>query len=769
MASVSSEVALESNPENIIITRNLEGLLGAITDIQFDQKQQDEILQQMEEVSTGRLLGGTEHFQRNYLESAITTTVLEEMKWNKETIALFQDKNTRQFLLNMMLYGKYIFYYQSSSHKDIQRENDYTRLFKQNLNELQKSIGPEKTEALLKTLATSHNFFRIIPLTYQSVIKHDLLLEEFRASELVGHDIAYQIAKHPTPAKKIIVKNHQGNRIETYSIREIQVKTNSGSRDPGLMGSVLMPDDPKEDPPTVYITWAGTHSKGTGKADLERAAGEESYRRGEDQILTQCLDAILEFRKKNNNKPIKLVVCGHSLGGALSQLNYHSIQRILALNIKDPKDPDGKLQKEVLTLDRRFQEELANTTKAQHQRNLGDIRLPDDIRVPSDVFCEMSLDVWNSAGTLQPVQDHSNRLCALLVKHSIPQLANFGMVGGDAVMMTGQGTILSFVPENGAKIKILKVEPNNERFWTASLAAVGCGPTGYVLGGAASIGCPWLGAAIVSSATFGIMFQNKLSAHTGHHFKKGIRPDQVYMIFTTHNPDGTLNLDPKTGCLKVQEELRNKSLTIDLGSAFISAVGPQAGLRNLTQIDNENKKFLEQLAAADEKDTKERAATENKSAHDQHVFALLVEEINKQTPGANDRVLKIAAERNLINKQDKNQKTLLHYAIEKRQYDLAEALFKLENFDPNIQDKDGNTPLLTFMHLINTPIFQYPTDYAFGIKLLKVPNIDLATKNQKGESVQSIYSTWWTKGAIAREFSTALEDSLRSLSSKPKA
>jgi len=143
---------------------------------------------------------------------------------------------------------------------------------------------------------------RIIPLAYHEIVSHDIVLDSFRAGEMMGHDVAYKVARNDGKLKRLIVKDKAASTIESYNIREIIV-TRPGSsgqtvRDKSLMGSILTPEytvDALPEVPVIYINWAGTYNAETLSSDFQRAAGEESYRSGEDQILKQIIARLMIF------------------------------------------------------------------------------------------------------------------------------------------------------------------------------------------------------------------------------------------------------------------------------------------------------------------------------------------------------------------------------------------------------------------------------------------------------------------------------------------
>lgn len=594
------------------------------------------------------------------------------------------------------------------------------------------------------------NFLRAIALAYHETAYFDATLEPFRMSELIGHILAYKVAKNENQYQRFVIKDHAGNIIHSYRIEEISVehptKDSSYERDKKLMGCILIPEYGENDAtekPVMYICWAGTYSTQTLLADFERSACEESYRRGEDQILAKIIPAINDLAKKTGQS-VEIIVTGHSLGAALAQLCYHSLQRILALSIKNKE-----ILKTVRQLENQFKSELDNCAAkfnfSLHQRSLNHLSLA------TDTVSSMSCDVWNATGVLDPVAKHSNELSRLLVQEvGIFQSGRFGIVGGDIVQTTGQSMILNDVGNNLATVIIFKLEPHTTRMTTSVLGLLGGGFSGAVIGGA--IGFPIVGGILLAGVTAAAFFTTKLDAHMMKHFENAYYPQIPFHIYTSRLADGLLNEDKTYGFQKVALELGCKSEVLNIGSKVISDYVPSSShLRFQSDRQYQQSLFNTALENAEKMDSiKEK---------DTHIFALLVSQILTNSTGSDERVMKEVIERELINQQDDKRKTLLLYTIDAGRFPLAEKFLTINGIDIDLRDDENNSPILLLMQKLNTIFGSSREAYAFGIRLLEM-NVDLSCVNNNKESVTSIFSTWKWGGYLGADFSKLLTQKL---------
>ncbi len=711
----SIEVKHDFEDKVLIMQRDTKDFLEmeylSLIGLKEKDMEKEEILTEICKVTDLGMSSWTHEAQRTNLDKAIFAQKIE----HEALKSALEDKEIRSIMLDVMLFAKYILIYRKppASRED---ELFYITQFKEKLRLMLTKV--KDIQALIKAVIDTAGLFRVITLAYAEIAEQDKVLQEFRASELVGHNVAYQVAKNEDKFEHLKIMNPTGKVFEEYDIREIRVMRD-GKRNKGLKGIILISKTVKtESVPTLYISWAGTHGTDSLNADLERTPGEESFRQGEDQILQQVIAAIEEI-----GKPVKIMICGHSLGGALSQLLFHSLQRVLAFQIKDEN-----VQQEVNRLEKKFRDTLYQLSP--HQRDLSDIKLD------MNLIAEMRVDVWNSAGVLTPVVDYSNGLSAILVKAGIPQYATFGFVEGDVLQYIGQGSILNKVHENGAKIKVLRVQSATTRTFMAALGASAL-PAGLAIAGSSNpLG--WIASIFCMGALFREIYTNTRAAHTKHHFKKnGVRPEQGYSIYTSHKTDGSINSDE---CNKIQEHLASKSTNI-----------VDSGLHMISHAYMKEERFKSEFANA--------VLLDKKNGKYEKTLQFIITRIMANSSVEEARLIKLLTNKELdpiINLQDERGKSILHHAIENTNYALALALLSHELINANQIDQEGNYPLLTLMQKINTFLLQSSYAYNVGIKLLGKTEIDLSHKNKLDQSVEKIYRSWYWSGFNARTFMAEL-------------
>lgn len=768
----------------IVITRNIEDVFNILSFLKFTPEDKIKIMNELN-AKLGKF-SFTKASQKKDLD-----LILKNAKSDNEILtSILKNEKAYACLLNMIVYGKYILDYKGDNKNEI----EYTNKFKETLIELSSLLGGN-IESYLQAFSVANNdllFLRVISLAYYEFALRELNLDDFRASELMGHNIAYTVTENTGKVNRLIIKSPEGKQIESYTIQELDIKktllNGEQVKDAALNGSIVIPEYNGNipDQPVMIIAWTGTHSHATMKADFQTAAGEESYRCGEDQAARQIVDAIQKF-SESCHKPVKVIFAGHSLGGALAQLSYHSLQRVLASSIEDPE-----LQIKVSELEAKFNDDLDKQPLSRFKLSLHQQSL-HGIRLPAKYVSAMNIDVWSDADVLKPVEDYSNELSLILSeKAHIAQTGNFGRVFGGDLDFRRQGTILSKVGENGAKVRLLKVETDYTGMKTTILAPA----TGAVFG---SLTLPLMGFSVFSSIPGAIvgalvgtamMVNAKWDAHSKKHFE-GKNTLDPYKIYTSHNYDGSLNNDPETGYKKIQNELMSKTSVLDKPISYVSSFGQYTPRLNSQRRYHENR-FNSALRYAEVKDL-----TDNNNKFD-NVISILAAEMNSDTVGANFRVMRAVKEKKFINVtdnngltllhraiekdnneiaskllnepgidiniQDNDGKTALHHAIEKENYVLAEQILKLSNININLQDAQGNTPILLLMKNINSRYAKHSEVYMFGTHLLNL-KADLSLSNKKGESVEKIFQSWhWSSFGITRVFCNMLTQGLQ----KPK-
>lgn len=715
----------------LIIKRNVHDVLTLPAFLIFSKDDKNTILKNAAAIPFS-VLSYSEAAQKKDLE-----TITDKLTFKNSLLqTAFQDKKLKNHLCDLILYSKYLFDYQ----RDIKKHAFYITQFKKSIKTFYELVGEEHIGDYLKALAEENNFSRIIALAYHDIISQDILLEGFRSGELMGHDIAYRIAQAPNQYTQVIVNDQQDKFLESYSIKEIIANKENGDRDTALMGSILIPDALADEQPIIYINWTGTHNKGTLNADKERAPGEESYRRCEDQILKQVIESIDEVYAKHK-KPVKLVFSGHSLGGALAQLCFHSCQRAIAQSFNDQSIQE-KIASEEIAFKKGLDEAASLFKLSLHHRSL------EKLTIQKEKISGLQIDNWNSPGVLIAVEKYSNSLSSIITKNSeITHIANVGIVSGDIVQTAGQGMILSEVGENGALVNAIKIYPEKMNMYSTLAAPVGGWLTGGALAPLVGLGTMTGGAGVALVVLVAVL-KSKADVHRLHHFKETERPQQTYKMYRSHHPDGSLNEDPQTGYKKIRETIGRKSTVVDLLMNGISNLGHSSGLRLQSEKGYHDKRFQDALAKIKQDEH-----------HEQHVFALLITEMKSDTHGADQRIIECIKKHKLINVKNTDGKTLFQQAISLGLFNLADKLLGIEGIDVDLLDKENNTAMLLFMQKINTTLSWNTDVYKFGLNLLEKTS-QLDQSNHKGESVRSIFSAWKWNGVNSREFSQALSNKL---------
>jgi len=756
-------------PHTILYEKDVTSLLKPMPMLKhFEENEKKIIIEQINsKFSTSYFLNSITSNPRklDYLDNVLTEDALKNLGLNERVNALLTSKGeARDALLKLMLYGNYVFTYEY----DIKTANMYAELFKSNFAILRNKMTEEDAQSLLKSFSESGNYLAIIPLAYQEILTHDQVLEPFRTAEVFGHFLPYEVAADPENIKKEFVvkhvvkeKNVSENKtsteilsIERYAITEIKVmKTVNGQltpiRDEGLMGSILIPDNlATAEVPTLYVCWKGTDSEATAKLDLEVYPGSESYRRGERQILAQIKLAIQSCQLLlSKGKKLNIVVAGHSLGGALSQLCFNSIQRTLARELAT----DTELKKHVLGLDNAFVQDEAKLSE-EYQQDISDITLG------KDAIAGMTLAVANSAGVSQPVQDFSNVLAGILADNGITQSASYFTASGDPVPLSGQG-ILSNVPDNKAKVGILHINYQGLSALSTAVSLLGVGPAAMIF-----LGTGMAGAAVAvvgTLASFLKVVKDSTVSHTQSHFQNRDRSEEDYSLYFSHHINGSVDA---IGAAKIKELLSSQSLLANWALRFLS-------YWNSHELRMDAKKVLKAKHLYNL--VNEVNANVNISDKAQAVLELLMNELNTKTDGYQERIfcfLIANPSTDFVSMFNATGNSLLSHAINNAEYEFASDLLTFSHkkndkyrIDLNAANHSGDTPFLTCLKKINEYVYTDPTlEPVLAIRLLD-SGVDLSLNNQAVDARKILNGRNNFGMGLLRSFFTELDKRLQAL------
>lgn len=659
----------------------------------------------------------TESSRLDYMQKFLSGINVNDPKFEKFAAIkeILSNPDRLQQLAQILTYGYYL-------SKGILGQG-YEQLFKNSLKSFLASLATDATEMfnvfeLIKNfteIAQISNFeiLGLLPLACQTMSNIDEKMVGFIDADIIGHGVSYVIAENSGVYKTLSITNDADDLLETYTIQEIIVAID-GQQNMRLMGSFLIPDHISTmQEPKLYITWAGTYDLATLMADFEVSAGEASYRRGELQILNQIAAVLLDLSQKTS-RPIKITTSGHSLGGALAQLNYNSIQRLLAL-----KSQDKTLVKEAQKQEDIFKDEP--NIKPNYC-------LPPDffetLRFPENlVVKEMVLETFNATRVLPAVANNGNALCRLLVDVGICQTVYVGAIKNDSVEDTGDRYLLDDIANNGSTFSLLLVNTDAPTIanMLESAAAIKIERSLNLFINAES--AMLIGGLIY----FCDQLRLKVNAHIAQVFPNStVDPDSAYVLYCNKTKSGDIN---PFDIFRIHRFLCYSSYIVRLGTELIAellnSATPEDQIRDLIPSTQPDDTYLSQI----------------------------------------------------INIQDKeSKKTLLHIAIENYYFKLALGLMGIENIDVNLKDTNKTSPLLALMNIMNTYQYSSPPTEAYELanlilektkqKLLTKPN---TSQSNSVESISKSWDTqWWLfKSNATSKLCTAIQDKIKSELSIP--
>lgn len=422
------------------------------------------------------------------------------------------------------------------------------------------------------------SYLSIITLACSELCRHHAIIEKFMFLEIFAHDVVYKIAQN-TDEKihTVLMQGVKPESIQTYSVYELDLIKKDGTPNLAVMGSVLIENPTKKNSETiipVYIAFSGTWNEAQGKADVEFAPGEESYRDVEDQILSKILQVLADYKATcktefNIDKvTFDLIFCGHSLGGSLAQNCLLSMQRLLLKSV----NPDLYHCSED-----EFKKELKKEVPAYRKPGFAFKSLDDFSISHQDIF-KLVLGVKHSSGVTESVKQYSNLIAPYLKKVGLPQEAYFSTSGGDVVQLAGKGNVLSDIENNGAYVYFLKIEPPTWRFGAKLFSSLSV-TTAVTVAGVVTIGAAtgFVGGFTVWMATILYSAKKSYEAHTMKHFQ--IMKDLhmiPYRLHTTHNEDGKTSEYDKKGLQRIEENLNRNSPIVNAITTTVSVLGSAA-------------------------------------------------------------------------------------------------------------------------------------------------------------------------------------------------
>lgn len=672
--------------------------------------------------------------------------------------APIKKENIEDILANLVLLANYSYFYINKN--DTQNQTFYIKKFYELFIEFKKLLSQqfEDTMQFICNLDERYAFLKVIPYICNVISKQEDELELFRDSELIGHNVIYKIAKSISGSKrnfeKVNIRHHSTNSIiESYAINDIFINrypdhlTESNVRVNGLICSVISPiystNESIPDVPVVYIAWAGTHNDATMAMNKERNAGLESFLQYEQQIMIKLISSIDTIYQKYKKK-LELRIVGHSLGGSLSQLCFHGLEASIINGIKfnmatNNNQIDNDLVTDFSSNKSAYFAKLKTTSRfdlTQYKESFASHKLDPKM------ISKLHLGIWGDPGVIDAVANSTNNLTVLLMKYSEIKLsACFGWGAHDLIAKVGQRRILNNVVDNpNITINIIIIDSGNK-----------LGVIGVVGGVVALAATPFVGSALGLFAVGGMILGAGASAktsydeHTRKQFENQSRPVDPYLLYNNKHPQG---VEAISKLLNAQH--------VPLVDKFFERISQNTEARYRLEENKHLEEFKGKLVLL----------TDHQS-----IIDYLVNEMNSNFPGKDKCVIyaisyckNLQDEKNkidLLNFQDKNKKTLLHYAIDNNNIALAFNLLDKRAIHINLQDNNGNTPLLLIMKKLNR-LINNDEFYFLGSRLLEL-KADVTIENNNKESPISIFKAWknWGTGQgqiFCKQMSFKLQD-----------
>lgn len=289
-------------------------------------------------------------------------------------------------------------------------------------------------------------------------------LREFALGANLAHNLAYQ----NNPSLQTFKIKEADNVEREYQTLPIRSGHNA------IKAEMYLPVN-ENDQSTIYVNFTGTCDLPSLHADLERNAGEQVFHRNKSHIMAQIGDAVRQVSERTG-KPVTLHFAGHSLGGALAQHGMNETLRYLAKNLQNQTD-DQALKTQILDADKKLVSEI----KKNNSRTVN--ALSEETAEQFSNVNAVKISTWDATGVSKEVEDYSNEISSLLINHGHAIQARYGMIAGDFVQQTGQGTVLS---DSDADVNVLKLDLGHEGFRSnllkSFLTGAACVAAGFALG-----------------------------------------------------------------------------------------------------------------------------------------------------------------------------------------------------------------------------------------------------------------------------------------------
>lgn len=299
-----------------------------------------------------------------------------------------------------------------------------------------------------------------LPVASKALRTENEILRDFIYNKELGKNNAYRdltSSEYHVNQELIDIANDDGTTDEyvgvSYSETMPVVEKNGinpyltfalKTSNPGVIGQVLVSPTTGE----MKVLFRGTSDNATTAADLEVGGpGAESFSEDANAILAQVNALAGQYGTK------KMVITGHSLGGALAQ---------------------------------QFKQRMIEAQAQNHGlKETGKHTIPIGSRNHLSNIKEIDTFVYNSAGISKETADRAKTTLKYL-KSQNPNLKigmHYCLVGGDLVQLTGEASILSDVSSDLANVSMVKLQN-------------GCEGLGLPLSAASSIAGAKAGAAL---------------------------------------------------------------------------------------------------------------------------------------------------------------------------------------------------------------------------------------------------------------------------------